>query len=202
MPKDSSVTGFVLVGGESRRMGQDKALLELGGRPLFLRAADLLLPHAREVVLLGSPARYSHFGLPVLEDQYPARGPLGGLWTGLKNSSCDWNVFLACDLPFLQEGIVEGLLRRVWITSAQAIIPITGNGWQPLCAAYHRSCLPAMQSAIERDDLAVVGLFPFLRVEALSADPSEDLSAWEGMFRNVNTVEEWEQVQRALEITT
>ena len=192
--------GFVLVGGQSRRMGRDKALLELEGQPMLLRVAELLRPYAEDVTLLGSPARYARFGLPVLEDQYPGLGPLGALCTGLRNSSCDWNLFVACDLPFLSPRIIELLLQRARDTTAQAVVPKVGDRWQPLCAAYHRSCLPSIEVLIQRgEDLAVAGLLASLRVEALTPGPFESLRAWEEMFTNVNTAREWEQAQRATE---
>ena len=202
-----SAAGFVLVGGRSRRMGRDKALLELDGKPMFLRIAELVQPQVKEFTLLrsaadsaaGSAERYARFGIPVVEDQYPAMGPLGALCTGLKISSCDWNLFFACDLPHLSRRIVEMLLERARHTSAEAVVPRVREHWQPLCAAYHRSCLPAMEAAIHRgQDLSIRGLLPLLRVEVLAPDPSEDLRACEEMFANMNTASEWEKEQRGI----
>ena len=82
MLKTFPVGGFVLVGGQSQRMGLDKSLLRLEGRPLFLRAVELLRPHVAEVTLLGPPARYARFGINALPDRRPGRGPLGGIVHG------------------------------------------------------------------------------------------------------------------------
>ncbi|MBI2818490.1 MAG: molybdenum cofactor guanylyltransferase [Acidobacteria bacterium] len=200
-PQRLRAAGFVLVGGQSRRMGRDKALLELEGKPLFLRVADLLQPYVEEVTLLGSVARYAGFGLPVLEDQHPGQGPLGALYTGLRNSSCDWNLFFACDLPFLKHKLVEILLGRTSGTTAQAIVPKVGDRWQPLGAAYHRSCLSSIEALIKRsENLSLVGLLSLLRVDVLTPGLSESLRAWEEMFLNVNTSEQWEQVQGAVSV--
>lgn len=188
--------GFVLVGGQSRRMGRDKALLELEGRPLFLRIANLLQPYVKTVTLLGPPARYSGFGFPVLADQQPGQGPVGALYTALKNSSCDWNLFFACDLPLLNRRVIELLLRRVSDTDAQAVVPLAGDRWQPLCAAYHHSCVAAMEMMFEqRRHLALAGLLSLLHVDVLTTEPRESLGEWEEMFLNVNTREQWEQVR-------
>jgi molybdenum cofactor guanylyltransferase len=190
--------GFVLVGGQSRRMGRDKALLEFDGRVLFLRVANILKPYTREVTLLGSAARYTGFGLPVLEDQHPGKGPLGALYTGLRNSSCEWNLFFACDLPFLNHRLIEMLLERTSDTIAQAIVPEAGDRWQPLCAAYHRSCLASIEAMLhQNENLSLVGLLSLVRVEVLTPGPSESPRAWEKMFLNVNTPAQWEQVQCA-----
>jgi molybdopterin-guanine dinucleotide biosynthesis protein A len=199
MPEGSSIAGFVLVGGRSSRMGRDKALLELAGKPLHLRAADLLKRHVAQVSLIGPRARYSHFGLPVLEDAYADRGPLAALYTGLSNSSCDWNVFLACDLPFIGERLIDMLLKRISTTTAQAVVPKTSTGWQPLCAAYHAGCLPYIERAIERGEWAIVDLLPLIQVEPLTGDSSEDPKTWEQMFYNVNTADDWERAQSLLD---
>jgi molybdopterin-guanine dinucleotide biosynthesis protein A len=195
--KGISAVGFVLVGGQSRRMGRDKALLEIQGKPIFLRVAELVQPHVKECMVLGPPERYARFGIPVVEDQYPAMGPLGALCTGLKISPCDWNLFFACDLPHLSPRVVARLLERVNQASAEAVVPRVRDRWQPLCAAYHRSCLPAMEAVIHRgQDLSLIGLLPLLRVDVLLPNPSDDLGAWEEMFANVNTASEWEKDQR------
>ena len=199
MPQRLPIGGFVLAGGESRRMGCDKALLEWRGEPLLLHAAKLLSAHLDSVTLLGSPARYSQFGLPVLADEFTQAGPLAGLATALRHSCYEWNLFLACDLPLVNARVIRGLIERVATTRARALVPKTTSGWQPLCAAYHRSCLAAMEEALARRELSVIRLFQALPVEELIASPSEDPFTWDELFRSMNTAEEWEHAQRSLE---
>ena len=180
-------------------MGHDKALLELCGRPMFRRTVELLQPYVEEVTLLGPMTRYGGFGLPVADDACPGQGPLGALYTGLKLSSREWNLVFACDLPHLNHRIVELLLQRAAETSAQAVVPVAGNLFQPLCAAYHRSCLPAIKAALNRDENhSLVGLLSLLRVEVLTSGPGESPSAWEKLFWNVNTAEQWAQLQSSV----
>ena len=194
-----SAAGFVLVGGQSRRMGRDKALLEFAGKPMLLRVADLLQPYAEEVTLLGPVSQYSQFGFPILPDACPGRGPLGAIYTGLQKSSRDWNLFFACDLPFLTPHIVELLLQRASATTAQAVVPVAGNRCQPLCAAYHRSCLPFIKAALERaEDLSLVGLLSLLHVEMLAPGSDESSGAWERLFWNANTEVQWEQLRSSV----
>ena len=198
--------GFVLVGGRSSRMGRSKALLESDSRPLALRAADLLSPLVAEVTLLGPPATYAQLGLPVLPDELPDLGPLSALCTALRNSAYDWNIFLACDLPLLERGVLAALTDRVRSISGageiqagvqagvQAVVPRT-DGWQPLCAAYHRSCLPAMEAALSGNRRSVAGVLPRLRVEALTTHHLGDSAFCARVFRNVNTPQEWLETQ-------
>jgi molybdopterin-guanine dinucleotide biosynthesis protein A len=196
-----SAAGFVLVGGQSRRMGRDKALLEFEGKPMFLRTAEIVRPQVKEFMLLGSSdssqEKYFRFGIPLVEDLYPSMGPLGALCTGLKISSCDWNLFFACDLPHLTRAVVAMLVEQTCHTSAEAVVPQARDRWQPLCAAYHRSCLPVMDAAIHRgQNLSVIDLFPLLHVQVLVPDTTTDPQAWEQTFANMNTASEWEKIRR------
>ena len=96
-----AINGFVLAGGKSSRMGQDKALMRLEGKPLVLRAAEILRPFVREITLLAPAGRYENLGLPVVADKWPDQGPLAAVCTGLLSSHAEWNIFLACDLPLV-----------------------------------------------------------------------------------------------------
>ncbi len=180
-------------------MGQDKALLPFQGRSLFQHAVELLRPHAAQVTLLGSPARYGDFGIPVLPDRRSGRGPLEALCTGLENSPCEWNIFLACDLPFLEGRFVQFLIEQALVSEAQAVVPRTTDGWQPLCAAYHRGCLPVLQQGLDEEPAGIVGRLDHLRVQVLAPDQLLQFGFSQRMFKNINTAEDWEEVQRELE---
>lgn len=188
--------GFVLAGGESRRMGSNKALLEIAGKPLVLRAAELLRPLARDITILGEVASYAHLGLPILPDQYPIRGPLAGLCTGLKSAGYDWNLFLPCDLPLMEEGVLEILARRALEGHSEAVVPRIHDLWQPLCAAYHRSCLAKMEAAIREDSPSIFSLYRTLNVDVLTAPQLGGAAVCDRVFRNINTPQDWEAIQQ------
>lgn len=190
--------GFVLVGGASRRMGHDKARLEVNGQPLFMRTAELLRHHVQEVTLLGSPTKYSGFGFPVLPDRRPGRGPLEAICTGLAHSTHEWNIFLACDMPLLSADVLRLLLERALVSHAHGVVPVTAGRWQPLCAAYHRRCLPLFESALQEASGRVMSALARVRIEALEADGSADKANGETTFANVNTPQAWERIQRQL----
>ncbi len=201
MEGSAPVGGFVLVGGESRRMGREKALLELNSVPLALRAAQLLQPHVAEVTLLGPPERYGHLGVRVLADRSPGRGPLEALSAALVDSPYQWNLFLACDLPFLEGKLLEALVRRALHGQAQAVVPRTADGWQPLCAAYHRNCVPVMERALTRGSAGIVQVLPALTVDVIGSDELARLGFSERIFHNLNTPADWEAARRELELT-
>src|SRR5581483_11339470 len=192
-----SAGGFVLVGGASRRMGQDKALLPLNGRPLLHRTIRLLRPSVAEVALIGPTARYAGFGVPVIEDAVPRRGPLSALCAGLKRTAHPWNLFLACDLPLLEEGFLRFLVQEAFASSAQAVVPRTSDGWQPLCAAYRRECLPEMERLLSERDAGIVEALEMLQVEALTPERIRQAGFSERIFRNINTPADWEEIRSA-----
>lgn len=180
-------------------MGREKALLELKGQPLASRAAELLRSHVAEVTLLGPPERFGHLGVRVRADRHPGCGPLEALSTALESSPYEWNVFLACDLPFLEGKFLEALAHRALVARAQAVVPRTADGWQPLCAAYRRSCAPAMEQALAQDSAGIVEVLPALQVDVIDGEELEQLGLSERIFRNINTPAEWEAAQRELE---
>ena len=180
-------------------MGQDKALLPFQGRPLFLRAVELLRPHAAQITLLGPPARYGDFGIPVLPDRRTGRGPLEALSTGLESSPHEWNIFLACDLPFLEGRFVQFLIERALASEAQAVVARTDDGWQPLCAAYQRGCLAVMQQNLVEEPSGIVDRLARLRVHPLATDELLRVGFSQRMFKNINTTEDWGEMQRESE---
>lgn len=142
------MNGFVLAGGRSTRMGQDKALLHCAGRPLVEHAVRLLqmagfVPH-----ILGTRPDLTAYA-SVIPDLHSGCGPLAGIEAALTASSSDWNLFIAVDLPLLPPFFLVYLATRTAITSASATIPTLAGRPQPLCAIYHRNLLPGITHAIK-----------------------------------------------------
>lgn len=189
------IKGFVLGGGKSTRMGQDKALLRLGNTPLILRAAGILDPFVGEVALLAPPNRYRKLWPSVIADKWPNQGPLAGVCTGLLHSNAEWNVFLACDIPLVSQGFMDLLIRRVRTTSSDAVVPRVEDEWQPFSAAYHARCRDIFVRAFEEGERSIVRLLNKVRVNEIT--PGEMLTAGLSPMEltNVNTLEDWERVK-------
>jgi molybdopterin-guanine dinucleotide biosynthesis protein A len=175
-------------------MGQDKARLEIEGKPLVLRAAELLCPFVGTVTLVGPPERYGNLGLPVVADQWEDQGPLAAICTGLLSSTAEWNVFLACDLPLLSRKFILLLVERIHVSPADAVVPQTQDGWQPLCAAYHSRCRPVLVRALEENRRSIIGILDEIRVDAIT--PADMAAAGLGgeELTNVNTPEDWARI--------
>ena len=145
----------VLIGGDSSRMGTDKATFPVDGVPMADRVASAAMEAgAAEVLLVGGPQSRSE-GLSGTwkKDGWPGEGPLGGVITALKSASHDTVVVLSCDMPFITPAVIQSLVRAV--SDAQAAVGRTDRlNW--LCAAWSRSeCLQALQSVWKRNERAV-----------------------------------------------
>jgi molybdopterin-guanine dinucleotide biosynthesis protein A len=182
--------GFVLTGGRSSRMGTDKALLPYLSRSLADHVARQVRVAAGNVSLIGHPKLYAHLGFPVYPDQCPSKGPLGGIHTALSRTAADWNLIVACDLPNVRSRELRRILQAADSArdSVKCVVPCSGpKGWQPLCAAYHARCLPAVERALRQDSLKMKDLLAQMECVLLSdLDPE--------LFVNVNTPWDWERI--------
>jgi molybdopterin-guanine dinucleotide biosynthesis protein A len=166
-------------------MGTDKALAEIGDRPMALRVADALAAVCDSVSLVGDPARYGHLGLPVVPDRFPGWGPLAGIEAALAATDCDWNLIVACDMPSLAPVFLESLFPHPDADSdADCLLPRHADGnVEPLCAAYHRRVQAAILAALESGVRKVTDA---LRPLAVNYVPAGAL----GTFANLNTPDE------------
>ncbi|OMF92367.1 molybdenum cofactor guanylyltransferase [Paenibacillus sp. FSL R7-0273] len=157
-------SGIILTGGASRRMGTDKALLELGGRPVIARLAGELSQLAECTVIASGPRQrreYSSLGLLQVTDVYPGCGPLAGLHAALSHTQHDWNLVAACDLPFASAEFLRYMLTahaEAHMGSgnpgqpggADVAVAVSREGRvQPLLGLYHKRVLPVLEAALD-----------------------------------------------------
>lgn len=149
-------SGAVLAGGSSRRMGRDKAFVELQGRPLVsFPIAALQQAGAAEVLAVGGDrARLVALGTTWVADRYPGAGPTGGILTALGAAARDVVVVLGCDMPFVTAAAVGHVLAALE-PGDDAAVPAVGGRLEPLLGAYRRRCAPALAAALERGERAV-----------------------------------------------
>ncbi len=174
-------------------MGQDKALMQLDGQPLVLRAAQTLRPFVEKVTLLAPLGRYENLGLPVVPDKW-AEGPLAGVCAALFSTQARWNIFLACDLPLVTHNFVELLVQRVRASQCEAVVPRTSDGWQPLSAAYHANCQASFTQALQQGERSVIRLLEHIGVEEITAEEMQRAGVHELELVNVNTPEDWARI--------
>ena len=191
------LTIVVQAGGQSSRMGEDKALKTFLGRPLIQRVVERLTPIADEmIVTTNRPADYTFLNLRLIADLKPGRGALGGLYTAIASATHPIVAVVACDMPFASPRLIERMSSLLAEEEADVIIAKSNEGYEPLHAVYRRdTCLPAIESAIGADQWKVIVWFPQVKVRLLTpeeinaADP-EGLAFW-----NVNTPEEFAKAE-------
>ncbi len=184
-PAFQDITGIILVGGKSRRMGQDKALLTVQGKTLIERALEPFLQSFAQVLLIGDrPERFAAYGLPVIPDLYPGSS-LGGLYTGLFHAGTGHIFVTSCDLPFPNRAILRHLcsLRG----DSDAIIPESQYGAEPLFACYRKSCLEAMRDRLEQQRFSISAVCSMLQTIHVPYTELQQFDPEGTAFLNLNT---------------
>ena len=181
--------GFVLAGGRSSRMGQDKALLTLGGEPLVQRAVRKLSEICAEVAVAGGTEDLARFGR-VIPDKSPGCGPLGGIVSALEQSSFEWNLFLPVDAPFVPASALKALLVMAAGFQGVGVVARVQGRMQPLCAVYSRRALGVLQQELAGGRWKVLSAIE--GAGSVKVVDFEDAN-W---FANLNTPEEFAEAER------
>lgn len=189
-----TATGFVVAGGRSQRMGQDKALLAWGGATLLDRALACLRGASDDVrILCGPEPRYADRGAALVPDALPGSGPLVGVASGLRRLERPLGLFLAVDLPRVTAELLRHLLALA--ADADAVVPFSEAGAEPLCAAYGRGCLAPIQAAIARGELKMTSFWPDVRVRRVLPEELRRFGDPAVLFANINAPEDYERAK-------
>ena len=184
------VSGVILAGGESRRLGRNKALECIGGQTLIERVMGVIAPISAEViVVVASPQEAVALPLPpgvrTVSDRYPRCGSLGGIYTGLNTSREPWILLVACDMPFLNPRLLRRLMamRR----NADAVVPCLKGQPEPLHALYSKTCLEPMERMLQAGQLKIAHLFEAVRVRYVDEGIIDRIDPGHRSFFNVNS---------------
>jgi len=194
-----AVSAVILAGGQSRRLGRDKASLLLDGQPLLTRTVHTLSVLSDDlIVVTNRPEQYDDWDLPArfVPDERRGVGALMGVYSGLKAARHPRALALACDMPFLNPDLLRHMLSRT--NDCDVTIPRLGEFLEPLHAIYRKTCLPALAALLEQNRRQIIAFFPQVRVCHLEKDEIERFDPLHLSFVNVNTPENWTQVQELL----
>ena len=183
-----SVSAAIMAGGKSKRMGQDKAWIELDGEPLIRRVANVLAQVADEVIVVANDPKYATLGLRVVPDRFPGGGALGGIATGVSAATHDRVLVAACDMPFLSVEVWRVLLDHRY--EADVVIPKIGGEFETLHALYTKACVASMERSLAAGKLRVISFFDEVRVQAIEERELRIADPTLRSFTNVNTPEE------------
>ena len=183
----AGVTGAILAGGRSTRMGRNKALLELNGRPFIQHVADTMAAVLPDVVVVADDvAPYRFLGLPVISDIHKGCGPIAGLHAALSHSE-SLVFILSCDTPFVSPDLIRYVID--FPTPVAANIVSFDGGLQPLCGLWSRECLPAIERRIAEGLNSMLGLLEEIRFTAVHVGPELPFhDPW--LLKNFNSPED------------
>lgn len=208
----SDITGIILAGGKSTRMGVNKSFLKLGDKSIIERTADLIKSIFKDVILItNTPAEYKFLQLPLHEDIFKHKGPLGGIHSGLMNSKTEKNFVISCDMPLITKDAIEFIInykneKLIKVAKADDFI-------QQLCGVYSKKVLPEIikildeeyvENGGERNDkkgCKVLQLVKTLDAEIINIESEFD-GYREGMFYNMNRPDEYEYIKDRLKINS
>lgn len=195
-----NMTGVLVAGGKSRRMGRDKRLLELGGQTLLQRSLSVLQSLFDEVLIaLAEPLpQLTGQGYRVVTDLIPNCATLGGLYTGLSSASHPRIFAVGCDMPFLNPAVIRRLAERG--AQVDVAMPTLATGLQPMHAVYSKACLPHLERMAKAQELKVQGLseVPDLTVRLVSEKDFLDVDPQLLSFFNINTPADLEFARKLL----
>ena len=192
-----AITGILLVGGESRRMGRNKAFLELDGQTLLERNLAVLSGVCSEVLISSREAQlYSGYGFEVVEDVVKGKGPLAGLYSTLSKARFECAFVAACDLPFLNEQAIRFLYDR--LESFDAVVPESSEKIHFLHAFYRKRILSILKKNLEQDKLKLNDIVKsfntrFVRLDGNMLSPIEKEILQRSVL-NANTPEQWAEI--------
>jgi len=184
----SKITGIVLGGGQSRRMGCDKRRLQWEGEPFLDRVSRVMNSLFEEVLVVTAREDYdcSHLPVRLVTDKVPQKGSLGGLYTGLIEAENTVVFVVACDMPFLQK---ECMSRICLFPENDVLVVKLSSGIQPLHARYSRKCVPIIKDMLQKEDLKIQHLIthPSLAVTITEESIFDDTDSYRRSFININT---------------
>ena len=187
---------FVLAGGQSTRMGVDKAFVQLEGCTLLAHALALAKNVTSDVRIVGSPQKFAAFG-EVVEDEFPQHGPLAGIHAALRASSSELNLMLAVDMPFVEVLFLEYLFQEAArLESVMVTIPRAAGAWQTLCAVYRKPFANLAEQALRQGKNKIDPLFRDIEMRVVDEHELTQQNFSPEMFRNLNTLEELKQASK------
>ncbi|MGD1153031.1 MAG: molybdenum cofactor guanylyltransferase [Syntrophales bacterium] len=187
------MTGVILSGGKSARMGMNKAFLEIEGKRLIDRTMLIFRAIFREVILVtNSPLDYLDQDCIIASDIFKNKGALGGIYTGLFYASYNHAFVSACDMPFINRSFIEHMIE--YADRYDIVVPKPSDGLQPLHAIYSKRCLPPIKKLMDMDSLKITGFYRGLKTMVIKEETIKSFDPEGKMFINVNTRKDLEQI--------
>jgi molybdopterin-guanine dinucleotide biosynthesis protein A len=191
----SKTSVAILAGGHSRRMGQEKAFLPVGGQPVIQRVLWSIADLSDDLLIVtNTPDMYRHLGQRMVSDVYPGKGALGGVYTAIIAALHPHCLVVACDMPFLNTDLLSHLMTLS--AGFDVVIPLIQEFPETMHAIYGKACLEPIEMRLSANQLKIIDFFEDVRVQYVSR---EEVARYDPTFRsflNMNTPDDWRKLQR------
>jgi len=189
------MTAVLIAGGQSRRMRVDKAFVEVGGKYLIERVLEIIVPLFSHIFINSNkPALYQKLGFPVITDIVRNKGALGGIYTGLVHAKTDYVFCVACDMPFLNRGLIRYMTESV--DGFDVLVPKTPDGLHPLHAIYSKRCITSIEELLQKNILKISKFFPKIKSGYII---EEQISVFDPHFESFLNLNTWQDLAAARE---
>lgn len=190
-----NVTGIILAGGKSSRMGKDKAFIIFGGKPLVEIIVDKLSGIFYDLMIVtNKPNLYDKYGIETQTDIKGNCGPLGGIYTGLVYSKNKYSFVIACDTPFLNQDLIKFMSTK--IAGHDVVIPYYSNQLEPLYAFYSKTCIKPIKNQLQKNSFKVRDFFQHIKTRIVTEEEIVNLDPQGSCFININTSEDYQKLNR------
>lgn len=184
------ISGIILAGGKSSRMGREKGLVEFEGKPMVHYPLELLSTITTDIVLVANDKGYAGITSKVVKDEFHEKGPLAGLITGLRNSEFDHSIVLPCDMPNIAPALIAWMLKQQPIESA--LVLKVGGRIHPLIGVYRKSQLPILEEMLSQNELRMMDVVSRIKARILS--PEIEMEGFsEDWLRNYNSPSDFQR---------
>lgn len=183
--KKEPITGVILAGGKSLRMGTDKGLVLLNGKKLIEHVLDAVASVTDNVIIIANSNSYNGYGYPVYEDIIKDCGPMGGIYTALQKSDADKNLILSCDIPFITSPMLSFIISHSF--GAEIVVPKHEEKIEPLCAVYSKKCAEKFKQLLEKKEWKMQSALKYFNTKEIEISTIKEI---EKNFININTPQE------------
>jgi molybdopterin-guanine dinucleotide biosynthesis protein A len=190
MEISTNLSGYILAGGKSSRMGSDKALLLVQDESMMNRMIRLLEPFCKTIAISGEKTGYNEFKVEIVPDLYTDCGPISGIISSLKHSSTEWNLLISVDVPFMNEAFIQYMIFH--IGHYDCIIPEHDGRFEPLMGLYNRQIIPVVEEMISQGDYKLMRLLSKLKVRYVNCNSL--IKQYPRLFVNINLPGDYQSI--------
>jgi molybdopterin-guanine dinucleotide biosynthesis protein A len=189
------VSGIILAGGRSSRLGRDKTLLTINNETLIKRTIRVLSEVADEIIIASNhTAKYNLPGLIEVPDTFSGMGPMGGMHAGLIAAKHTHAFVVSCDMPFFSSELAKFLVDRK--DGYDVIVPQINKRWEPLCGVYSKKCVGYIEKCLSTNVKQVYQFYPYVKVLKVTEDEISGMGKVEDLFYNLNTPADYNAVMQ------